>query len=80
MISCDYCDEWFHLACLTIIERISDVWYCDNCSNTRKMIPDRLVDSCKHSNINQMAAGSRLPRSSHGIFSNIPCLIQNLYV
>ena len=32
-------------------------------------IPDRLVDSSKHLSINRMAAGSRLPRSSHGIFS-----------
>ena len=31
-------------------------------------MPGHLVDSCKRSNINQMVAGSRLPRSSHGIF------------
>ena len=31
--------------------------------------PDPLVDSCKHLSINCMAAGLRLPRSSHGIFS-----------
>ena len=27
---------------------------------------DRLADSCKRSSVNQMAASSRLPRSSHG--------------
>jgi len=35
--------------------------------NNMKKIPDHLVDSCKHSSINQMAAGLRLPRSN---FSN----------
>jgi len=37
--------------------------------NSKKKIPDRLVDFCKRSTVNQMAAGSRLPKSSHGIFS-----------
>lgn len=32
MISCDDCNEWFHLACLKITEPLSDIWYCDNCS------------------------------------------------
>ena len=31
--------------------------------------PDCLADSCKRLSVNQMAAGSRLPRSSHGFFS-----------
>ena len=35
---------------------------------TRRKHPDRLVDSCKRSSVNRMAAGSRLPRSSHGFF------------
>ena len=33
---------------------------------SRRKHPDRLVDPCKHSNVNQMAAGLRPPRSSHG--------------
>ena len=39
-----------------------------------------MVDSCKCSSVNRMAAGLRLPRSSHGIFllftnfSNTPYL------
>ena len=37
--------------------------------NSKETIPDYLVDSCKCSSVNQMAAGSRLPRSSHRIFS-----------
>jgi len=37
--------------------------------NSKEKIPDCLVDFCKRSSINQMAAGSRPPRSSHGIFS-----------
>ena len=43
-------------------------------------MPDYLVDSCKHLSVNRMAAGSRLPKSSHGIFllstnfSNTPYL------
>ena len=42
----------------------------DRCmKNSKEKIPDHLVDFCKRSNANQMAAGSRLPRSSHGIFS-----------
>jgi len=32
-------------------------------------IPDCLVDFCKCSNINQMAAGLKLCRCSHGIFN-----------
>ena len=36
--------------------------------NSKEKIPDRLVDFCKRSSVNRMAAGSRLPRSSHGIF------------
>ena len=36
--------------------------------NRKKKIPERLVDYCKHSSVNRMAAGPRLPRSSHGIF------------
>ena len=35
---------------------------------TRRKHPDRLVDSCKRSSVNRMAAGLRLPRSSHGFF------------
>ena len=45
----------------------------------RRKHPDDLVDSCKRSSVNRMAAGSRLPRSSHGFllpafcdFSNTP--------
>ena len=34
----------------------------------RRKYPDCLPDSCKHSSVNRMAAGSRLPRSSHGFF------------
>ena len=30
----------------------------------------RLADSCKHSSVNQMAAGLRLPRSIHDLFSS----------
>ena len=47
---------------------------------TRRKHPDHLVDSCKRSSVNRMAAGSRLPRSSHGFFSpfsnfsNTPCV------
>jgi len=37
--------------------------------NSKEKISDCLVDFCKRSSINWMAAGSRLPRSSHGIFS-----------
>ena len=37
--------------------------------NSKEKIPNRLADFCKRSSVNQMAAGSRLPRSSHGIFS-----------
>ena len=33
---------------------------------TRRKHPDHLADPCKRSSINRMAAGSRLPRSSHG--------------
>jgi len=48
--------------------------------NSKKKIPDCLADSCKLSSINQMAAGSRLPRSSHGFFllSNISVIIIGL--
>ena len=50
--------------------------------NSKEKIPDHdyLVDSCKHSSVNWMAAGLRLPRPSHGIFflstnfSNTPYL------
>ena len=35
---------------------------------TRRKHPDHLVDSCKRLSINRMAAGLRLPRSSHGFF------------
>ena len=31
--------------------------------HSKEKIPDHLVDSCKHSNINRMAAGLKLPRS-----------------
>ena len=52
--------------------------------NSKEKVPDRLVDSCKHSSINWMAAGSRLPRSSHGIFStnfsNTPYSKCNIFV
>ena len=47
---------------------------------SKEKIPDHLVDSYKHSRVNRMAAGLRLPRSSHGAFlfstnfSNTPCL------
>ena len=34
----------------------------------RRKHPDYLADSCKRLSVNQMAAGSRLPRSSHGFF------------
>ena len=34
----------------------------------RREHPDHLVDSCKRSSINRMAAGLRLPRYSHGFF------------
>ena len=30
------------------------------------MVSYHLADSCKHLSVNRMAAGSRLPRSSHG--------------
>ena len=35
---------------------------------TRRKHPDHLVDSCKCSSVKRMAAGSRLPRSSHRFF------------
>ena len=47
---------------------------------SKEKIPDRLVDSCKHSSINQTAADSKLTGCSHGIFllsttfSNTPYL------
>jgi len=31
--------------------------------DNEEKIPDRLVDSCKLSNVNWMATGSRLPRT-----------------
>ena len=34
----------------------------------RRKYPDCLADSCKRSSVNRMAAGLRLPRSSHGFF------------
>jgi len=37
-------------------------------TNSKEKIPDHLVGFCKCSSINWMAAGSRLPRSSHGIY------------
>ena len=52
---------------------------------TRRKHPDRLVDSCKRSSVNRMAAGSRPPRSSHGFFllpatfSNTP-YVTNVFV
>ena len=32
MISCDLCDEWFHLTCVKLVEPVPDTWYCNNCS------------------------------------------------
>jgi len=46
----------------------------------RSKIPDRLVDFCKRSSVNRMAAGSRLPRSSHGIFSPSPTFSNTPYL
>ena len=44
---------------------------------------DPLVDSCKHLSVSQMTAGSRLPRSCHGIFFLSPTfqthLIYNIF-
>jgi len=36
--------------------------------NRKEKLPDRLADSCKHLSVNRMAAGSRVPRSSQGVF------------
>ena len=36
---------------------------------TRRKYPDCLVGPCKRSSVNRMAAGPRLPSSSHGFFS-----------
>jgi len=36
--------------------------------NSRDKTTDRLVDLCKHSSVNRMAAGLRLSSSSHEIF------------
>jgi len=37
--------------------------------DSKEKLPDHLVDFCKCLSVNQMAAGSRLPKSSHGMFS-----------
>ena len=47
---------------------------------TRRKHPDRLVDSFKCLSVNQMAAGSRLPRSSHGFFLLSATFQTHLYV
>jgi len=46
---------------------ILDILVC--MKNSKEKIPNCLVDSCKRSSVNRMAAGSRLPRSSHEIFT-----------
>ena len=46
---------------------------------TRRKHPDRLVDFCKRLNVNWMAAGLRLPRSSHGFFL-LPATFHTPYV
>jgi len=35
----------------------------------RRNYPDHQIDCCKRSSTNRIAAGSRLPRFSHGFFS-----------
>jgi len=50
--------------------------------NRKTKLPDRLADSCKHSSVNWMAAGLRLPRSSQGFcsffyFSNTLCSVDS---
>ena len=34
MVSCDKCQEWFHLSCLNIETPSTESWFCDNCTNS----------------------------------------------
>jgi len=47
---------------------LSKVLWIQMHENRKKNLPDSLADSCKHSSVNQTAAGSRLPRSSQSFF------------
>jgi len=48
--------------------------------NSKEKIPDHLVYFCEHLSVNQMPAGSRLTRSSHGIFSSFYYLFNYITV
>ena len=74
-----------HLCCKALINKLISIWfhvgYFEIISHslvflgyiymklTRRKHPDRLADPCKHSSVNWMATGSRLPRSGHEFFS-----------
>ena len=59
---------WFHMGYFEIISHSLEFLGHIYMKLTRRKHPDHLADSCKHSSVNQMAAGLRLPRSSHGFF------------
>jgi len=69
---------YFHLWCL---ESYSQKVPMDNryLKNVRRKNPDCLADSCKHSSVNQMAAGSRLQAQVmdffffHFLFKHVLC-------
>jgi len=45
-----------------------------------KIARRKYLTFCKHSSVNWMAAGSRLPRSSYGIFSPSPIFQTHLNI
>ena len=62
------CKEVVFVKC-GIMHKVIDN-HCSFMKIVRRKYPDRLADSCKRLSANRMAAGSRLPRSSHGFFSS----------
>jgi len=59
----DFAAAWFFTKFSSTNIRVSFTY--------KEKIPDHLVDFCKRLSVNQIVASSRLPRYSHGIFSQL---------